>query len=600
MSTLAKEVPESPRLQRLSENLVCSRVGRDLTWEAQHHAPLPLVGLEKEKHRIYRRLLSSHARNLLIVGVSGVGKTALVESIADDLAGENCPQALRGKRIIRTSFADIWSEVDRSDNWAAYVKTLKQLIRETSELGLILNMEEFHLTAQYPCSMAYLRSVLGTPDFCMVGTATEREFYNFLEFDRATLRHFDIVRLREPRRDSTLEILKRRLPPFREETGCDVQGDRAIEAVVDLTDAYVVHEAQPGKSIRILEQVAVDKSIENDPSPIVEEDVRRGVCREVGLDYELMTAPADRLNAMEALLKSRILGQDEAIEAVCRRLLISRSELSVSPNRPDGVFLAAGPTGVGKSMLAEQIAKILTGNERNLVRIDMNAFVTADSVFAITGVPGEESTERRQMMPVLTRRLRSSAGTVICLDEIEKAHPRVLQVFLQAIDTGVFRDHLGNEASLRNSVVVMTSNVGHSEPRKRVGLIREEANLRADTLRAVRASFPREFMGRVDEVLIFEPLTPDIMRRFVEVRLRVLERRSGKRIELTAAAVDLLCERGFHADYGAREINRALDGLLGAPLARLKATEVWDRANAIVVDRRPGSEELVPALGDGR
>jgi len=314
----------------------------------------------------------------------------------------------------------------------------------------------------------------------------------------------------------------------------------------------------------------------------------------VGAQEEALLASRERLAAMEVVLNSHVLGQPEAIARVCRRLFVSKAGVSVTPDRPDGVFLFAGPTGVGKTELAKALTAYLTGHEKNLIRLDMSAY---HSVYSLIGVPGEQSTEHVQDVPLLTRALRANPYSVLLLDEIEKADRQVWMLFLQAFDSGRITDSFGNEVFLKNTVVIMTCNVGFSTrkavirtPGEGLDYLRDEYERVAMT--AIGDVFPREFLGRVDDILLFKPLTADIMQGFVEQKVAQLERIIEKPIRVSDAALSWLREKGFSAQYGARELNRAVDDLLGYKLAQVKMSAEWSRVVEIRVEREPDSEEL--------
>lgn len=586
---------EPERLAELPEKYMCAKVGRDLTWQAQEEGGDPLLGRDKEVERVIRRLTKTRAKNVLVMGESGIGKTALVEEIARRIVMGEVPPTLRGTRLIQTSFSRMWSHAGKSEDWAGYGRVLNAVLKECACESFILVMEDFHLLNSYEYSMSYIRPALETGDLAVIGTSTSRGFYNYLESDRATLRLFDVLRLTEPSPAETLTIVRRASGRWATRAQTSPPEEDILALLVHLADTYISHQAQPGKSLQLLERAIDHRNLRSGDSGFTDEDVRQAAAELAGIDAELLDPRLDRLEAMETALNSVVLGQEQAIKKLSRRVYVSQSQLSVTPERPLGVFLLVGPTGTGKSLTGKELARFMTGDERNLIQLDMNSFLTRDSALAITGVPGEQSSERRQFMPPLTRQLKERSYSVLLLDEIEKAHPAILLMFLQAIDSGRFRDSLGNEASLRGCVVLMTSNVGYglTGTRRTVGLLQPETDWETESLRAVKETFPKEFLGRIDEVLVFRPLSREIMRRFVAIRLQRLERLSGKHISITPAALDLLCDRGFHIEYGARDLNRTIDEVVGYPLAKLKHSPDWERTREITIETAPANDSLL-------
>ena len=593
--------PSRPKLSPLNGSLIISKVGRDLTWLAQEGAISGGVGRDKEVAQMMQMLTRGRTRSMLLIGPAGVGKTALVEELAFRIARGEVSGNLGGKRIIESSFGNMWAHVGTSDNWGGYLKTLQSVVQECQQQGAILFMDEFQMIWGHSYSMAYIRPVLARGALTIIGATTDHEYLTFIEQDRATTRRFQIIRVEETDQATTVAILESKMQKFGVDHSCSARR-QDLEYLVSLSNAYIPHLNQPSKAIGILEHAALAKSAEEPGACITRGDIRRSVCEEAGIPEEVLTAPRQRLEAMEAILNARVLGQEEAVARVCRRLVISKAGMSVTPERPDGVFLFAGPTGVGKTELAKALAAYLTGDEKNLVRLDMSTYSSASSIFSLIGFPGEQSTERVQHVPLLTRQLRARPYTVLLLDEMEKAHKEIWLLFLQAFDTGKMCDSLGNEIYLRNTVVIMTCNVGFSQgkaPRKAVIPVPGEArpevrdDIDESAMVAIAATFPSEFLGRVDDIILFKPLTDKIMRRFVEQKISALNRITEKQIEATPSAIALICERGFSTTYGARDLNRAVDNLLGYPLARLRLSEDWERVKNIRVDRKGKGHELL-------
>lgn len=595
-------IPQPQFSKPLPLSSTCHKVGVDLTWASLQKEHSAVLGREKEVERLILLLTRPGQRSVILTGEPGVGKTVLVEELAHRIAAGKVPKALAGRRLIQTTFSDIWSRVGNSDNWAGYMDLLRGLLREVAEMNAILFMDEFHMIAGHQYSMSYIRPPLARGELTIIGATTDQEYFTYLERDQTTMRRFQTLRIEETDEGTTVSILKETMkgPLYGDEQNSIDDDD--LRFLVRLSNAYIPYSFQPSKALDILSRAVSTRHFEGDR--LTRKDFQKAVCESVGIPEEAIEAPAERLAAMEDVLNRHILGQREAISKLCRRLFISKTAVSVTPDRPHGVFLLAGPTGVGKTELAKALAAFLTGNEKNLIRLDMNAYTTSDSVHSIIGTPGSHFTGTFREVPLLTRLIRTRPHSVLLLDEIEKAHPMVRLLFLHAIDTGRMRDNLGNELILSRMVVIMTTNAGFSEKRAVIGITgKSESELMREDERGVKASlessFPPEFLGRIDEILFFKPLTQEVVRGFVGQKVRLLETLTGKKIELTSDAVKLISSRGFHPQYGARDLNRTMDEFLGYPIARLKLSDVWRESDMIHVTLAAGGTTLEARMCDG-
>jgi len=591
------EVMALKKFGALDDDLVCIQAGVDLTYEAQWWEGPQVLGREAEINKILTILSRKGLRNVILTGDAGVGKTVLIREVARRIAKDQVPPPLKEIRIIQTTFADLWALVSDSDNWAKYVGTLKTLMREVKEHNAILFMDEIHTIFSHPHSMNYLRPGIANGEITIIGATTDHEYHTFIQRDRATARRFQVFRVPETDVPTTKEILKSFLADV-QWGGMELADTDILDYLVSMTNAYIPYQFQPSKALSILEEAITTKQMAKDPTPISKDDIRKSVCRVVGIPEEAISSPKKRLEAMEEVLNAHILGQQEAIGRLCRRLFISKAALSVTPDRPDGVFLLAGPTGVGKTELAKALAAYINGSEKDLIRVDMSALSEDGSIYTLLGVPGRDSRDNApQNVPLLTRQLRARPYSVLLLDEIEKAHRSIHLLFLHAFDTGRLLDNLGNEIYLRNTIVIMTTNLGFSVKQPIIGMpgsgpekmIKEQDEA---ITKAIKEKFPPEFLGRIDEILFFKPLTPEIMRGFVGQKLHQLEKITGKWIETSDEAISLMCDKGFDPEYGARNLNRAIDDLLGYKLALFKFSVDWDAISFLKIDKIPQSDEL--------
>jgi ATP-dependent Clp protease ATP-binding subunit ClpC len=582
----------------LPERMICSQVGRDLTYLAQENPYGHLEGREQEIEQIKALLCRHGLKNFIVIGESGVGKSVLVRELALCISEGNVPERIRTCRVIQTSFADLWAYTGDSMNWAKYLNHLRDLLSECRDFSAILFMDEIHTIWGHSYSLNVLKPYLSDGSVTIVGATTTQEYYTYIDQDKALSRRFHLLHLPEPKAQATSNIIQKWL--IKNEPTCSLGSEPQdqIDYLIQLTNAYIPYQFQPAKSIDLIERIVVEKNIKNEELIINRNDIRHAVCQAIGLPDEAIESPKQRLEAMENVLNARILGQEQAISALCRRLFISKSSLSVTPNRPHGVFLLAGPSGVGKTELAKVLAEYLTGDEGGLIRLDMNSYTEAGAVYTLLGVPGRNSNEEIQQLPTFTKRMKARPYSVLLLDEIEKAHPSIRLLFLHAFDTGKMTDNLGNEIYLKNTVIIITSNLGFSVRKAVIQLpggdsaTKDRDNEKA-TLDMIKKNFPKEFLGRIDDIIMFKPLTQEIMKGFVRQKLQILENISKKKIIISDAAVMTLCEKGFHPEYGARDLNRAVDDLLGYPLAILKHSVDWDEVHELHVERNPDGELTV-------
>lgn len=581
----------------LSSEYAAAAVCHDLTVEASKGKLRKIFGRDRELDMLETLVVWPGNHNLLVTGAPGVGKTALVEGLAQRIVAGTCLPDLNGRRVLKTSFDDMYSASANSNlPWSKQKWYLNQLIEETEEFGFILFYDNFHTVQTYPVSTPILRDALQRPEIRIIAACESGKLRSFSQKNKSMVSHFVNVDLQESSPHDTATILLERVRATMDKV--DEQTVEVIRYTVELARTHIPFVSDPARSIMLSDRALLSKAFEGDNSPLSKDDIPKALSKIVNLPLESILTPKERILAMEEFLNHRILGQHDAIHRICNRLIVTKSKTAVDPHRPDGVFLLVGPTGVGKTELARALCEYLTGDVENLIRLDMSAYADPGTVRNLLGQPGAgNELDKEFEMPLFTRQVLERPHTVLLLDEIEKACKEVQLLFLHGMDTGRMQDNAGNIICLSNITVVMTSNVGFSTQRAIIasfGVGKEElvAASEREIMKAVKEFFPPEFLGRIDEIIFFKPLTPEIMRGFVGQKIEGLSKSFEKKLNVSDAAVQLIIDKGFTMEFGARQLNRAVDRILGYPLALFRTQSDWNNVRVIHVDRIPNSREL--------
>ncbi len=570
---------EAPKKKELD----IEEFGYDLTKAAREGKLDPVVGRDMEIARVIEILGRRKKNNPMLIGEPGVGKSAIVEGIALRIASGDISPALAKKRILSL---DIASVVAGTKYRGDFEKRLKAIIKEAqSNPDLILFIDEFHTIvgaggASGSLDAAnMLKPALARGELQCVAATTMDEFTKIVEKDGALDRRFQKIVVEPTDVPESIEIL-RHLKPHYEEFHHITYTDEAVEAAVRLTDRYLTDKSLPDKAIDAMDEAGSMVRLnlarkKGGSDTVTAEDIASVVSKMTGIPVnKVAESEGNRILRMKKRLQGRIIGQDEAIDTVVRAIQRGRAGLK-DPHRPIGTFLFFGPTGVGKTQLARSLAEYLFDSEDNMVRIDMSEYMEKFSVSRLIGAPpGYVGYEEGGQ---LSERVRRKPYCVVLLDEIEKAHPDIFNLLLQVMDEGRLTDSNGRVVDFKNTIVIMTSNVGSREVEEYgsgIGFATAGRKLEEDrknvVAKAVKKAFPPEFINRVDEQVYFNSLSREDIERIIDIELKGLKKRAleaGYRVTVTPSAKRFVAEAGYDPAYGARPLKRAITKYIEDPVA---------------------------------
>lgn len=627
-NSIRRKNPQEKR-QMVKGTPTLDSLARDLTKLARDGKLDPVVGRSREVKRLIQILSRRTKNNPVLVGEPGVGKTAIAEGLAQKIVMGEVPEEMQEKRLM---MLDMGSLVAGTKYRGEFEDRMKKVIDEIYNDGqVILFIDELHTLigaggAEGAIDASnILKPALARGELQTIGATTLDEYQKYIEKDSALERRFARIQVDEPTPEEAEEILRGLRSRYEEHHSVEITDD-AIRAAVHLSVRYITSRQLPDKAIDLIDEsaakVRLDQTDDLSESTVIkleieqlvkekeraiqkqdfeiaaqlrrqekalhkklvkllileekqengyadrvtEEDVATVVSEWTGVPLQqLEKKESQRLLELEALLHERVVGQDEAVKAVSRAIRRARSGLK-DPNRPIGSFMFLGPTGVGKTELAKALSEVMFGDENSLIRVDMSEFMEKYSTSRLIGSPpGYVGYDEGGQ---LTEKIRQKPYSVILLDEVEKAHPDVFNLLLQVLDDGHLTDSKGRKVDFRNTIMIMTSNIGATQIReeKNVGfnvqdITKDHKAMQKRILEELKKTFRPEFLNRIDETVVFHSLSKDEIHSIVQIMSRAIVKRLKEQdiqVKITPAAIDVIGKAGFDPEYGARPIRRAL------------------------------------------
>ena len=629
--------------------------GRDLTELARQGKLDPVIGRQREIERLIQILCRRLKNNPVLLGEAGVGKTAIVEGFAQRVVEGDVPELLANRRIVVLDLAMMVAGTKYRGQFEERIKAVMNEVRRAKNVILFID-ELHTLVGAGGAEGAIdasnvLKPALSRGEIQCIGATTLDEYRKYIEKDAALARRFQEIIVEPPSKAETIEILKGLRDRYEEHHRVQITDD-AIRAAVELSDRYITGRCLPDKAIDVIDEAGarvrlrsmtkppdlkeLDEEIERlnkekeeavanqdfekaarlrdqanklnkkkqtilrqwreksrqTDGVVDEEVVAEVVSRMTGIPLSRMTTEDTlRLMEMEKELHKRVVSQDEAIRAVAKAVRRSRSGLK-DPKRPIGVFIFAGPTGVGKTLLAKALAEFMFGDEDALIQIDMSEYMEKHNVSRLIGAPpGYVGYEEGGQ---LTEKIRRRPYSVVLLDEIEKAHPDVFNMLLQVMEEGRLTDSFGRNVDFRNTIIIMTTNAGASaiKNESQFGFAKADADSSYEAMKQrvkdeIEKVFRPEFLNRLDDLIVFRHLTPEDLKDIVEIELsKVRERLAerGLKLVLTDAAKEFIIKKGTDTDFGARPLRRAIEQRIEDPLAEELLRGTFEGMDTILVD----------------
>ena len=657
--TEKQEENEANRKGSYNSTPTLNQYGVDLTKQAKEGKLDPVIGRKDEIQRVIQILSRRTKNNPCLIGEPGVGKTAVAEGLAEKIVAGDVPEILKNKRVVSLDMA---SMVAGAKYRGDFEERIKKALKEVQKAGdVIIFIDEIHTivgagSAEGAVDAAnILKPLLARGEIQLIGATTLKEYRKYIEKDAALERRFSPVTVNEPTEEETIKILKGLRDKYEAHHNVKIT-DEAIKSAVELSTRYINDRFLPDKAIDLIDEAASKvrmksytepesfktikdeiekldkekeeairvqdfekaakirdkennkkKELENAKkewenknskkvSTLKEEDIANVIATWTGIPVtKVSQSENDKLKNLEENLHKRVIGQDEAVSAVAKAIKRSRMGLK-DPNKPIGSFLFLGPTGVGKTELSKALAENLFGSEDSLIRIDMSEFMESHSVAKLIGSPpGYVGYDEAGQ---LTEKIRRKPYSVILFDEIEKAHPDVMNMLLQVLDDGRLTDSQGRTVNFKNTVIIMTSNIGAKliTDRKTLGFVNQEDNeekeyegIKKNVMEELKKEFKPEFLNRIDEIIVFHKLEDKEIRQIINIMLKNVAKlleKQGIKLEVDEKAKELIAKKGTDKSYGARPLKRAIQ------------TMVEDKIAEAMLDGKINNEVKITAKDD--
>ena len=619
-----------------------NQYGSDLTKRATEGKLDPVIGRSTEIDRVIQILSRRTKNNPCLIGEPGVGKTAIAEGLAEKIVAGDVPETLKNKRVVSV---DISSMVAGAKYRGDFEERIKKSLDEVRKAGdVILFIDEIHTivgagSAEGAVDAAnILKPLLARGEIQVIGATTTNEYRKYIEKDAALERRFSPVTVEEPSEEDAIKILEGLRDKYEAHHNVKITDD-AIKAAVDLSIRYVNDRYLPDKAIDLIDEAASKVKMQSYTKPdsirkleeeiekvnkekdeaiatqnfekaaklrdkqrtkkekleeeqakwkdgntknvitLNKENIAEVIARWTGIPaYKITETESDKLRHLEENLHKRVIGQNEAVSAVAKAIRRGRVGLT-NPNRPTGSFLFLGPTGVGKTELAKALAEAMFGNEDAMIRIDMSEFMESHSVAKLIGSPpGYVGYDEGGQ---LTEKVRRKPYSVILFDEMEKAHPDVMNMLLQILEDGRLTDSQGRTVNFKNTIIIMTSNVGAKliTDKNKLGFANDKSaenekqeyeNIKKEVLAELKKQFRPEFINRIDDIIVFHKLNNEDINKIMEIMLKQVQKRlelQNYEVEIDDSAKELIAKKGVDTNYGARPLRRSIQNMLEDKIA---------------------------------
>ena len=640
-----------------------NQYGSDLTKRATEGKLDPVIGRSTEIDRVIQILSRRTKNNPCLIGEPGVGKTAIAEGLAEKIVAGDVPETLKNKRVVSV---DISSMVAGAKYRGDFEERIKKSLDEVRKAGdVILFIDEIHTivgagSAEGAVDAAnILKPLLARGEIQVIGATTTNEYRKYIEKDAALERRFSPVTVEEPSEEDAIKILEGLRDNYEAHHNVKITDD-AIKAAVDLSIRYVNDRYLPDKAIDLIDEAASKVKMQSYTKPdsirkleeeiekvnkekeeaiatqnfekaaklrdkqrtkkekleeeqakwkdgntknvitLNKENIAEVIARWTGIPaYKITETESDKLRHLEENLHKRVIGQNEAVSAVAKAIRRGRVGLT-DPNRPTGSFLFLGPTGVGKTELAKALAEAMFGNEDAMIRIDMSEFMESHSVAKLIGSPpGYVGYDEGGQ---LTEKVRRKPYSVILFDEMEKAHPDVMNMLLQILEDGRLTDSQGRTVNFKNTIIIMTSNVGAKliTDKNKLGFANDKSaenekqeyeNIKKEVLAELKKQFRPEFINRIDDIIVFHKLNNEDINKIMEIMLKQVQKRlelQNYKVEIDDSAKELIAKKGVDNNYGARPLRRSIQNMLEDKIAEAILDGII----------KPGKKAIATAKGD--